>query len=852
MTRATDRLRIAYQASSSRGRSGTLCAAVVLGLLGALLVQADAAVANTPACPTTTSAAQKASPTLLAGCGERLAVQTSTIALPHGGREITYENPEGVTTSMAIPPSAFDAATATPAERKRYGIPSEPEPGTPAYVKWHQVVNEPLHFVAAPPALVEHTEPNRVFPKAGSAAAANPTSERTASAADEPANWSGYLNWEGEGNYSQATAYYKEPNAEVESGDCGYAANSATWAGVDGWYDLAGWFEQAGTYQNGVDQIKKNHEGFYEVFRPGERESASVGVENFIAPVGKWIESNVEYAGSEKWTIFLHVLGTTEATSFKIKGGLTGKTTEFVAERLVGQGLLDFGNLQIQGFTNNKDLAQWKTQRLEAGREGGGFDASPGGPIKGYEFIDRWEHCTQYKNETAEEKLTGGREGPAPTVSATAASEIGETTATVNGSVTPEGDYTDYHFEYGTEAGDYTASTEDTTAGEGHEAIKVDARVSGLAPGTTYHVRLLAYNANGQVTSEEVTLTTKGKAPPPPPTVTTEAASGVHARTATLEATVNPNGGETHYYFEYGTLNGLYEDTAPAAPGEDIGSEASPHHVATAISALTPDRTYYFRVVASNSTGTSYGAQRELKTRGWSPPQATVNPAGSPTTSVSLRGVSCSSGDACTAVGTYIDGEDAYVSLAERWNGTSWEVQTTPNPTGSVGSFLYAVSCHGAAECTAVGYYEKTSGGSHYPFAERWNGTTWAVETVPIPSKGENIELAAVSCGSSAQCLAVGSYRTGTPSKRKALAETWNGTAWKVDTTAKLPTEDEQASFEGVSCAEASQCAVVGVALGTSLGEVALAQRLAGTTWSIETVPAPEHSLELALARILQ
>jgi hypothetical protein len=72
------------------------------------------------------------------------------------------------------------------------------------------------------------------------------------------------------------------------------------------------------------------------------------------------------------------------------------------------------------------------------------------------------------------------------------------------------------------------------------------------------------------------------------------------------------------------------------------------------------------------------------------------------------------------------------LTLAEVWNGTSWAIQATPNPTGVKGTFLSGVSCKSAAACTAVGDYEN-SAGSYAPLAEAWNGTSWAIETTPNP-----------------------------------------------------------------------------------------------------------------------
>jgi len=81
--------------------------------------------------------------------------------------------------------------------------------------------------------------------------------------------------------------------------------------------------------------------------------------------------------------------------------------------------------------------------------------------------------------------------------------------------------------------------------------------------------------------------------------------------------------------------------------------------------------------------------------------------------------VSCTSATACTAAGFYSNATTP-VTLAERWNGTKWSIQTTPNPVGGSNSTLDGVSCASASTCTAVGGYNNGTTGA--TLAERWNG----------------------------------------------------------------------------------------------------------------------------------
>src|SRR5205823_6314005 len=139
----------------------------------------------------------------------------------------------------------------------------------------------------------------------------------------------------------------------------------------------------------------------------------------------------------------------------------------------------------------------------------------------------------------------------------------------------------------------------------------------------------------------------------------------------------------------------------------------------------------------------------------------------------------------CTAVGSSDDTNSAvYGTLAERWNGSSWAIQPTPNPSGVYGSRLSGVSCSSASGCTAVGGYV-TSSGIEVTLAERWNGTIWAIQPTPNPTGAKSSQLAAVSCNSASACAGVGTY-TNSSGTQVPLAERWNGTSWAIQMTPNL------------------------------------------------------------------
>jgi len=132
----------------------------------------------------------------------------------------------------------------------------------------------------------------------------------------------------------------------------------------------------------------------------------------------------------------------------------------------------------------------------------------------------------------------------------------------------------------------------------------------------------------------------------------------------------------------------------------------------------------------------------------------TPKPAGS--NSPSLVGVSCPSADSCFAVGAYaFPGIEK--SLIEDWNGYSWSIMTSPNPAISPETSLMGVSCHGTTSCFAVGEEGSNEGGTPgKTFVEHWNGSAWSIMASPNPGGTPGDVLSAVSCPGTTSCFAVG------------------------------------------------------------------------------------------------
>ena len=87
---------------------------------------------------------------------------------------------------------------------------------------------------------------------------------------------------------------------------------------------------------------------------------------------------------------------------------------------------------------------------------------------------------------------------PQPGAQTGAASSVGATSATLNGTVEPHGIYTQYKFEYGlTQSYGSSVPAPEGSAGRGVGPVAESAAISGLQPGTTYHYRIVATNVMG-------------------------------------------------------------------------------------------------------------------------------------------------------------------------------------------------------------------------------------------------------------------------------------------------------------------------------------------------------------------
>lgn len=186
------------------------------------------------------------------------------------------------------------------------------------------------------------------------------------------------------------------------------------------------------------------------------------------------------------------------------------------------------------------------------------------------------------------------------TITTTTPSSITGTSAVTGGNITADGgaDITERGICWALTANPTTASNKIAATGVGTGTFTVN--MTGLEPGTLYHVRAYAINSAGTEYGADVTFTTLASIP----TVTTANVTVFTQTTATAGGNVTATGGAEV------TVRGVYFGTAvdPATSGTEVQSSAGGEGGFTcSLTNLTPATLYHVVAFATNSAGTAFG-----------------------------------------------------------------------------------------------------------------------------------------------------------------------------------------------------------------------------------------------------
>jgi NHL repeat-containing protein len=148
----------------------------------------------------------------------------------------------------------------------------------------------------------------------------------------------------------------------------------------------------------------------------------------------------------------------------------------------------------------------------------------------------------------------------------------------------------------------------------GPQSIEVEA--TGLDPNTRYYVRLAVarpFVENSTTLSPSVRSfnTLAG-----PPMLSDVGAIQVTDASARLVGTIDPRNSATGYHFEYGTT----PDLGSSTPSVAIGGGTAPVTVSQVVGGLDKDTDHWFRLVATNLSGTAQSSSNSFHTRAVPPP----------------------------------------------------------------------------------------------------------------------------------------------------------------------------------------------------------------------------------------
>ena len=201
-----------------------------------------------------------------------------------------------------------------------------------------------------------------------------------------------------------------------------------------------------------------------------------------------------------------------------------------------------------------------------------------------------------------------GEAGTKPEVEVAEPSNVSPTGATVSGTIDPNGPVetlaaapadTLYRVEYKKPSeSKWQIYAPDVSVGHGESPVPFSIGISGLTPKVEYEARVVVTKPYGfeQVIGLTPKFTTLGA----PPQINAATADHIAALSADLHAVINPLGTETTYRFEYGRT----PDYGQTTPEVSIGAGTDPVNVDVSIDDIEAV-VYHFRVVATNSFGTT-------------------------------------------------------------------------------------------------------------------------------------------------------------------------------------------------------------------------------------------------------
>lgn len=222
----------------------------------------------------------------------------------------------------------------------------------------------------------------------------------------------------------------------------------------------------------------------------------------------------------------------------------------------------------------------------------------------------------------ADQTFTTAAPVPQPPVAVTGtATNIGMTSATLNGTINAVGEPTTAKFQVGLTASAYDIEVPVTLAPvDGTVAQTVSAEVTGLTPLTVYHYRIVATNSGGITEGADQTFSTIQ--PILPGVIVGAVQDGTTS--VTLNGSVIQNGSPATAVFQWGETTAYGTDTPVTKLSN---SQVGTVPVSATLTGLLPNKTYHYRLSATNLAGTVTSTDKVFHTRSLTPPLAHTYPA---------------------------------------------------------------------------------------------------------------------------------------------------------------------------------------------------------------------------------
>ena len=182
------------------------------------------------------------------------------------------------------------------------------------------------------------------------------------------------------------------------------------------------------------------------------------------------------------------------------------------------------------------------------------------------------------------------------------ATEVTRGTAKLNASYEGTNETTHWYFNYGptTAYGQQSAIPPGTVEAPTVGATPLSYELTGLEGGHTYHFQIVAENSTGVSKGTDSSFTT----PPAVTSLITDPPTNLQPTSVTLNGSYLGTNDATTYHFEWGPSTSYSHTTPPVGPDQQASGTQS---ISSDIVGIVPGNTYHYRVVATNSFGTSYG-----------------------------------------------------------------------------------------------------------------------------------------------------------------------------------------------------------------------------------------------------